>query len=117
MTGVKVNRHFEKSFREFKKENPNWAERRPDDLHYKLMGWFDDQQHYFDIDGYSEKARDFAFYVWSRYIDPLGQGDDKLVSRNRVCEWLLEHLDRYDESIGWDKEEFVENFRRFTEHQ
>lgn len=110
-------RQFEKVFREFKKKYPDWEKRFPNDLHYRLMSWYDDWQHYFDIDGYSEKARDFASYVWDKYVDPPEpQGGDKRISRNEVCRWLAENLERYDPSIGWDKEEFVENFRKFTEY-
>lgn len=32
-----------------------------------------------------------------------------------ACEYLRDNLDRYDENIGWNKEEFINNFKKEME--
>lgn len=32
-----------------------------------------------------------------------------------ACEYLRDNLDRYDENIGWTKEEFINNFKKEME--
>ena len=44
----------------------------------------------------SKKLLDIAYKQWEQ----------------KARKWLSENLDRYDESIGWTKEEFIEEFTK-----
>ena len=60
-------------------------------------------------ENYEEKRNHpFATFTIEEFDAEKEKVEKKVV--NKAKKWLSENLDRYDESIGWTKDEFIENF-------
>ena len=51
------------------------------------------------------------------YKAGIAWADEHPVFLNRACKWIRENLDRYDESIGLTKEEFIKEFLEFINEE
>ena len=56
-----------------------------------------------------------GFEFGAKWADEHPDGSQKFL--DRACKWIRENLDRYDESIGLTKEEFIKEFLEFINEE
>ena len=67
------------------------------------------------VEEYKEEQRNHPFATFT--IEEFDAEKEKVEKKvvNKACTFIRENLDRYDESIGWSKDEFIENFLKDME--
>ena len=58
---------FDSAFIVFEKQNPDWKENLTDSTYYELAEWYDEFIGYANNESLSDKAHEFASYVWSKF--------------------------------------------------
>jgi len=73
-----INKRFEDLFKQYKEENPDWAKYLTDSTFYELMSWYDNGHGIDNEDAYSDEGREFANYIWDRYVEEDNWREDEL---------------------------------------
>jgi len=58
---------FDSAFTVFEKQNPDWKEDLTDSTYYELAEWYDEFIGCANNESLSDKAHEFAFYVWRKF--------------------------------------------------
>lgn len=65
-----ANEQYDKDFEEFRKENPDWNKYLTDSTYYEIMEWYENKYGLANEEHYTDEARNFAYYIWMKYINP-----------------------------------------------
>ena len=79
-----INKEYEKLFKQFKKERPSSIKYLTDSTFFELMDWYDEKQNYDSEEENSQDARNFANYVWDKYIEKESK-EDKLKEELKIA--------------------------------
>lgn len=86
---------YEQLFKQYRQENPDWADYLTDSTYYEMMDWYDYIHGIDNEEHNSDDAREFANYVWNKYVE-----EPKTVEKTSL-DLVLEFI---NERIRWNEE-------------